>query len=109
MCITQWLQVQKIYPNQYTASNQSTTYNAVAGDVVLADATSGSFLVNLPPASSNINSRIDIKKIDSTVNTVTVDGNGSETIDGGLTAVLTVQWEAITLFCNGAAWFILAA
>jgi len=103
------LQVQKIYPNQYTASNQSTTYNAVAGDVVLADATSGSFLVNLPPASSNINSRIDIKKIDSTVNTVTVDGNGSETIDGGLTAVLTVQWEAITLFCNGAAWFILAA
>ena len=40
---------------------------------------------------------------------MTVDGNGSETIDGGLTAVLTVQWEAITLFCNGAAWFILAA
>ncbi len=50
---------------------------------------------------------MNIKKVDVSVNTVTVDGNASETIDGATTAVLTTQWESITIHCNGTAWFIL--
>ena len=101
------VQVQKAFPNEYTTTSQSTTYNAAAGDVVIADASSGGFTVNLPPAASNINARIDIKKIDSTSNLVTIDADGSETIDGQLTTSLNTQWASITVVCNGSAWFII--
>jgi hypothetical protein len=49
----------------------------------------------------------NIKKIDSSPNIVTVDGDGSETIDDGTTAALTVQYEAITIISDGAEWWIL--
>ena len=79
----------------------------VTSFLVKVDATAGATTVNLPAAASSANRIINIKKIDASANTVTVDGNGAETIDGGATAVLTVQWECITIMCDGAQWLIL--
>lgn len=73
---------------------------------------SGSITVTLPTAASAYNSadkigRIyTVKKIDADADTVTIDGNGSETIDGATTAVLTKQWESIDIQSNGTAWYI---
>lgn len=89
--------------------NSATPYNdtTVKGTkAVLHDATSGSITHNLPTAVGNY-ARITVKKIDSSANTVTVDPNGTETIDGGTTAVLRKRWESITLISDGTNWVII--
>jgi hypothetical protein len=75
-------------------------------DVILCDATANSITVNLPTAVGN-HARFHIKKTDSSVNTVTINGDGTETIDGGLTAVLRRQYESVTLIADGANWLII--
>jgi len=74
---------------------------------------SGDITITLPTAASSFNS-VDgigriyrIKKIDADADTVTVDGNGSETIDDGTTATLTAQYESITIQSDGSEWWIL--
>ena len=37
--------------------------------------------------------------------TITIDGSGSETINGATTLALTTQWSVATLHCDGAAWY----
>ena len=74
---------------------------------VLADASGNVITANLPTAASASGYQFTIKKIDSSANTVTIDGNGSETIDGATTAVITMQWESVTVQSNGTAWYIL--
>lgn len=84
------------------------TYTALDTDIViLADATSNAITITLPAAATNNERVLNIKKIDSVGNNVTIDGNASETIDGGLTAVLTVQYESITIICDGSNWHII--
>lgn len=58
------------------------------------NAVGGNMTVNLPAAIGN-GRLVTIKKIDSSANTVTVDGNASETLDGATTKVLTTQYEVI--------------
>jgi hypothetical protein len=71
----------------------------------LVDATGGARVVNLPTAASSRYHVYTIKKVDASVNTVTIDASGAETIDGALTVVLTTQWERVTIQSNGTAWF----
>lgn len=85
----------------------STTYTAANDYTILASASGGSFTITLPASSGVTNRMYVIKKTDSSVNTVTIDANASETIDGALTYVLTTQYAAITIACNGSNWFII--
>lgn len=75
--------------------------------LLLVDASSGPETVNLPSAVTMENRVLNIKKIDNSANTVTIDADGAETIDGALTVVLTDQWENIELMCDGNEWFVL--
>lgn len=61
----------------------------------LADATAGAIVLTLGTAASMINRLLVIKKIDATANTVTIQGNGAETIDGTNTRVLSTQYSSI--------------
>jgi hypothetical protein len=70
----------------------------------LCDCTSNAITINLPTAVAGL--RYEIKKIDATSNAVTIDGFGSETIDGGLTAVINTQYESVTIVSDGTNWFI---
>lgn len=74
--------------------------------VVLADATSGAITVNLPAAADNEDRMIAVKKVDSSVNAVTVDANASETIDGNLTYSLSSQYDVVMLVSDGSNWNI---
>lgn len=85
----------------------SDTTLTLASDVILVDASGGPVTVTLLPSALMAGATVDIKKVDSSGNTVTVDANASETIDDGLTAVLTVKDETITLFSDGSGLRIL--
>lgn len=99
---------------------KTTTYTATIADhTILADATAAGFTITLPPvasvyssaASTNGNTTagiLVIKKIDATGNIVTIDGNGSETIDGSLTQSLDAQWEAMIIQAGATGWYILS-
>jgi len=89
----------------HTVSVSSDKYLAENDFVVLADATSGNITVTMPKASIVKHKQFYIKKIDSSANTVTVDGNGAN-IDDSATSVISTQYASITIVSNGTAWFI---
>ena len=70
----------------------------------LCDCTSNAITINLPAAVAG--TRYEIKKTDATSNAVTIDGNGSETIDGATTITINSQYESVTIVCDGTNWFI---
>jgi len=74
---------------------------------ILCNTAGGGFTITLPAASINTRRVYTIKKISSDGNTVTIDGNGAETIDGVTTKTLTTQWQFITIKCNGTGWFVI--
>lgn len=93
----------------YTNIRSVTTNYAIVADdhTVLGDATAGAMAVNLPAAASNSGRIIVVKKIDSSGNAVTIQANGSDTIDGAATKAISIQWSSFTIQCNGTGWFIL--
>lgn len=89
------------------------TGNATLTDaerVVLADATSAAFTLTLPTAAVSAPYAIFyIKKIDTALaNIVTIDPNGSETIDGMLTITLANRGETVMLQSDGTNWRVLS-
>lgn len=87
---------------------QTSSYNITLFDnVIAADATSASFAVTLPTAVGITGKIYTIKKIDSSVNTVTVATTSAQTIDGAASEVLSYQYDGITVQSNGANWFII--
>lgn len=78
--------------------------------VVLADATTAAFTLTLPSAAANTPYDVFyIKKIDSSLaNIVTIDPDGSETIDGLLSITLANRGETVTLQSDGTNWRVLA-
>jgi hypothetical protein len=90
-------------------STKTTTYTATATDsVLLVDSTSGNITINLPAAALSTGQLLTVKKTVA-ANTVTLDGSGSETIDGATTLAMTAQWASRTIVCNGTAWFVLGS
>lgn len=79
------------------------------GKLIDADATTAAFTVTLPTvASAGDGFIISVKKTDSSANVVTVDGAGTETIDGATTKLLSAQFDTITLYCDGVEWHVVA-
>jgi len=75
--------------------------------MILCDATSAPFTETLiAAATAGDGFSIIIVKSDSSGNAVTVDGDGSETISGSATHVLSGEGDAVTLVCDGSNWFI---
>jgi hypothetical protein len=75
--------------------------------IIYVDATSGNITISLLASATAGNGfPITVKKSDSSTNTVTVDGNGAETIDGSLTYVLRRQYEGVTLRADSSNWII---
>ncbi len=75
--------------------------------VLVDDDTAGSEVtINLPAASSSHGNIYTIKKLGTTAN-VTIDPNGSETIDGNTTLTVSIQYDAPKIYCNGTNWFLI--
>jgi len=74
-------------------------------DIILANAAGGVLTITLPTAVGSTKVYA-VKKIDSSANTVTVATTGGQTIDGGATAVMKVQYACVTVASDGANWFV---
>lgn len=86
----------------------SAAYTATSRDwFIIVDASSAAVTITLPPAlSMKFRGELNIKKIDSSSNAVTIDGHVSETIDGTTTKVIAIQYVNITLISDGSNWYI---
>ena len=103
-----YLEISSTSASSLIVTTVSSDYSVlVTDDVVLVNALSGNIIITLPPVITSNGKKIDIKKIDSSVNSMIIDGNGSETIDGQLTQYTFTQNESFTIVCNGTAWFII--
>lgn len=83
---------------------KTTTYNAATSDIVIDCAGSVDWVLTLYAASGNAGRVLFLRNTGTA--TVTVDGNASETVDGATTVPL-YPGTALTLWCNGTAWFSL--
>ncbi|HVI39881.1 MAG TPA: hypothetical protein VM577_04405 [Anaerovoracaceae bacterium] len=86
---------------------KTSLYTAVIGDLVRCDPSGAGFTVNLPTAAGNVNNAVVVKNVTSSTNTITIDAFGSETIDGSLTQVISIGFQALTFVSDGTNWIII--
>ena len=92
---------------------KTSAYNAVVGDLVPVDTTSGNVTVTLPAAPTD-RARIAVKQVvRGGTNTVTVQAGGSDvfnTAGGGTTKTLTIASQAIQVeyAATPAIWYVIA-
>jgi hypothetical protein len=74
-------------------------------NVYYVDATAGAIVIDFPTAVGNAAWYI-IKKIDSSLNTVTLNPNGAETIDGLSTQVIKFKNTSVDVYSDNSNLFI---
>ncbi len=80
---------------------------SATGVLHVVDATAGNVTVVLPAATTMVNhAPIQILRIDGSANTVTIEGDGSDQINGALTYVIAAQWAGVHVRSSGSEWFI---
>jgi hypothetical protein len=88
-------------------TTKTANYTATSTDYfIFCDATSGNITITLPTAVGLAGKVYVIKKIDASANTVTIDGAGSETLDGATTIVIGVQYTSYSIVSNNANWWV---
>lgn len=76
-------------------------------DVVICDCSFSPITITLPAAGGFTGKTFVVKKKDSTGNTVTINTQLNQTIDGSLTRLIYSQYESMTFVCDGSEWFII--
>lgn len=71
------------------------------------DASGAVKVITLPAAASNTGREYNISKRDASANTVTIDANAAELINGSVTLVVSVQYDSYTIRCDGTGWWII--
>lgn len=96
--------------NHEATNPESSNYTAVTtDDIITMDASGGARTIALFTAVGNGGRRLTLIKTDATANIVTIDPDGSETINGALTYQLIIENESITIVNDGANWYITAS
>jgi len=101
--LTVWDKDAIIRPTVTTITSDLTLTNG--NDIVLCDASSNTVTVTLPAAASYVGKEYSIKAIDTTY-AITVDANGSETIDGSLTKTILLN-STLKIISNEIGWYII--
>lgn len=100
-------QAQQTSISTLTTLTSLTTLNNTHG-YVLCDASGGAFTVTLPLASAR--KKYHIKKIDSSVNAITISASGADTIEGTVSKSLAAQYKSYTIYSDGSTtWYIESA
>lgn len=84
-------------------TTKTAAYSATTADQVIL--CSGTFTVDLYNATGNDGRVLHIKNTGTGV--ITIDAQGSQTIDGALTVVMSMQYTCLSIVCDGANWQIL--
>lgn len=84
---------------------KTSDYTAHVGAFVLVDASSGPVTITLPSAVHN-GSEVGVKKVDASTNRVTIQPQGSVTIDDDSEAILITKNAGATFLFDGTEWVI---
>lgn len=94
---------------QANVVTKTSAYTATESDyVIVGNPTGGSFSITLPAAATSDGFIYVIKNIHAS-NTVTIDGNASETIDGATTVALSSQYAFRMIICDGTSWHVIGS
>ena len=100
-----------IYPGlmpQGPVTTVTNNYTITDNDyVILVDATASPVTVVLPTAVGRDGRIFEVKRISTNANTVTLDGDGAETIDNSATQVYTLPYVSLTVYSDGSNWWII--
>lgn len=92
-----------------SVANKTTTYTlTTADDVITATTAAGAFTLTLPTAVGNTGKSFYIKRTNASANALTIDGDGTETIDGATTVILRHTNDWIRIVSDGANWSIVS-
>lgn len=97
--------------NLTATSVKTANYTASASEIVSGNASGGAFAVTLPPNPAD-NTRIVVKKIDSSLNAVTVQCAGQDKFDsatGPSSRILSLPNETISLHYEPGVWYVIGA
>ena len=81
-------------------------------DIYLVTTASSTIVATLPAAASADAAAgrvVTIMKVDSGGGSVTIDGDGSDTINGAATVSLASQYNYRTIVSNGTTWFVIGS
>lgn len=91
-----------------SVQSKTTTFTAsTADDVYLCSTSGGAYSATLPTAVGNSGKIFRFKKTTSDFTVLTIDGDGTETIDGATTTTLNTQHEELSIISDGTNWHIL--
>jgi len=92
----------------YTTFSMAGDYTPTLTDgiIQIVHTESTSRTINLPTAVSSTAIFIIVHNSSTAGNTLTIEGNGSQTISGDLNIVLRTQYESVILTSDGINWFI---
>jgi hypothetical protein len=93
-----------LFPVRRVTTNYTMDLN---DSIILVDATAGNVTVTLQAALQWEQKRLVVKKIDASVNTVTIDANSTELIDGAATKVISTQYTSHEFTSQGGAIWII--
>jgi len=86
---------------------EAATLSFADGAIVKCTAGAADYTLTLPAASGNSGRIFKIKRADAATYVITIDANGSETIDGYQTIGLESDYAGLSLICDGSNWLIL--
>jgi hypothetical protein len=97
------------YWNYPKMAAKSADYTITDDDADVFEITTGATdrTVTLPTLADNAGRIITVIKVDSASGTVTVDGEGAETIDGETSYVLPSQYNRITVLAGTSSWVVM--
>lgn len=88
-------------------STVTADYTVTAFDkLVKVDATAGDVVITLPLGTALNSTPVYIKRIDGSANAVTVVPSGADTIDGGTTIPMTIQYQSYTFIAGSGGYSI---
>lgn len=93
-------------PRDYVAKTAAYTLSEL-DEICFVSASGGAVTITLPDAAGIHGKVYIIKKVDASVNAVTVDGAGADTIDGAATYALALQYASVTVCSDGTNWGVL--
>ena len=94
-------------PQDATVSAVSYPVDAGVNTVLVGHTTTAAVGIFLPPAASRRGQTVTVKDSggNASVNTITVQRSGSDTIDGATTAVINTNYGVLRVYSNGVAWY----
>jgi hypothetical protein len=76
-------------------------YTASWGEDIEVDCTGGNVIINYPTAVGNNGGTVSVMRIDASANTITVEPNGAETLNGAANTTINSQWDVLLVKSNG--------